>query len=88
MIQYKEGKIVSVTTRESVPTKKEITKVELEAWKDKLGDGITFVTSLDDDTPTKIDDTLVKGFINLAYHDEERSHVVIGEKVYSWDKEY
>ena len=54
MIQHKEGKIISVKLDESTVSKKEITTAELEAWKDKLGDGIKWSNTGTEKDPKKI----------------------------------
>lgn len=87
VIQHKEGKIISVKLDESTVSKKEITTAELEAWKDKLGDGIKWSNTGTEKDPKKIWEVEVKGFMNLIYSGSERSYTVIKDTLYVWEDE-
>ncbi|MBP9811891.1 hypothetical protein KBC86_00805, partial [Candidatus Gracilibacteria bacterium] len=87
VIQHKEGKIISVKLDESTVSKKEITTADLEAWKDKLGDGIKWSNTGTEKDPKKIGEVEVKGFMNLTYSGSERSYTVIKDTLYVWEDE-
>ena len=86
-IKHKAAKIVSIDQKREVPQKKEITTADLEAWKDKLGDGIKWSNTGTEKDPKKIWEVEVKGFMNLIYSGSERSYTVIKDTLYVWEDE-
>jgi hypothetical protein len=67
------------------PQPSEITRAELETWKDKLGTGIEWKNIGNDDAGTKIDGKIVKAFFNLEVDQVEKTYAVTGDKLYIWD---